>query len=315
MNTQNLLIGALAVQVGLAAITWWPRGAEVVEPTLLVPSGHTITELTILGKGEGKAPVTLASTEGTWRIRTAHDYPADADKVAEVITALGKVQLRTPIATQASSHEGLGVTNEAFERKVTVEVNGTRRELLVGAAASNAVHVRLDGGDDVWQVKGLSAFALKDEARGYLPANHLDLDKDAVTSLSISNALGSVALVKGEAGWTVEGAEGVPANSEAVDGLLEKFNKVRLSEVVGQQVEPSFGLTEGATRLTWAVTQGEETSAGGLVIGAEKDGKFYIKTDDSPFVVLSPTYRLKDVVSLDPATLVAAPAGPEAVAP
>lgn len=312
MNVRNVLIGALAAQVGLVLLTWWPRGADAPEVLELVPSGgNGITELTVLGKGDGKQPVTLRSVDGTWKVASAHDYPADPDKVAEVVTALGELRLRQPIATQAASHESLGVTDDGFERKLTFTADGTPRTVLVGAAASKAIHLRLEGTDAVYKVKGVSAWTLKDDAKSYLPTNHVDVDPAGLVRFELTNATGTLTLAKVDGAWTMEAPVAGPVDATAVDALLEKALKVRLAEVVGPDVLPEHGLTEGATRVTWSTSVDGASVDGGYVVGAEVDGKFFVRSDDLPFVVRAPTYRLKDLVALDPAGLVPAPVGAE----
>jgi hypothetical protein len=308
MSTQKILAGALVAQVALAALTWWPRGSADVEAKELVPGGgNGITAIEIVGSGEGATPVKLESKDGHWSIASAHGFPADDAKVAEVVDAVGKIKLKEPIATQPSSFEALGVTDGKFERKVTVTTAGGPITFLVGSADSKAIHLRPEGRDEVYKVKGLSAWTFKDAAKGYQPANYVELDKDAITALTIANAKGTVELAKTDAGWTLGGAAPGPADAAKVGKLLEAVAHVRLGEVVGTEVTPEQGLSEGAVRVTWTVKDGEASTPGGLVIGAEQGSNHYAKSDASSFVVLAPSYKLKDLIEADPATLVGSP--------
>lgn len=312
MNPRNVLLAALAAQIGLAVLTWWPREAVVVEPRPLVESANAVTALTIAGKGADKAPVELVAEEGRWKVVSASGYPADPEKVATVLDALAAVQLRAPIATTAASHEALGVTDEAFERKVTLTTEAGTTTALVGPSTSQAVHLRLAEGDDVWQVRGLSAWTLKDDPKGYLPTNHVSFEPSQIASIQIANARGTLSLTRTSEGtegaaatWQIEGATPTPVDAAVVTPLLEKASKVRLGDVVGTAVEPAHGLVAEATatptRVTWTAVDGEQTLTGGYVIGAEVDGKYFVKSDESPFVIRTPTYRTKDLVDLDPA--------------
>jgi len=318
MNPRNALLAALAAQIGLAVLTWWPSEVDVVEPKPLVESANAVTALTVVGKGPEKVPVELVSEEGRWKVASASGYPADPEKVATVLEALAGVQLRAPIATTAASHEALGVTDGGFERKVTLTTAAGATTVLVGPSASQAVHLRLAEGDAVWQVRGLSAWTLKDDAKGYLPTNHVSFEPSQVTSFQIANARGTLSLTRTSEGtegaaatWQIDGATPTPIDAAAVTPLLEKAAKVRLGDVVGTVVETGHGLLADAavppTRVTWTAVDGEQTLAGGYVIGAELDGKYFVKSDDSPFVIRTPTYRTKDLVDLDPST-VGAPA-------
>ncbi len=312
MSTQNLLLGTLVVQLGLAALTWWPHTPASIDAIDLVASGNAITAITVLGKGDAKVPVELASVDGVWEVVSASQFPADPDKVAELVSALADLSLRAPVATHASAHEGLGVTDAGFERKITFTADGTTHTLLVGPAAGRAMHVRLAGEDAVYKVKGISAYGLKDEARSYLPSYILDLDAAALTRLEVRNALGTLTLRRDDAGWQVDGPNPGPAEAEAVSDLLATFAKVRLSEVVGAEVLPEHGLTDAAVRVTWTQGIGEAASEGGMVLGAEVDGKAYLRVDDHPQVVRTPAARLGDLATLEPSMFLAVPAGPVA---
>ncbi|MCB9681002.1 MAG: DUF4340 domain-containing protein [Alphaproteobacteria bacterium] len=306
MSTQTLLGGALAVQVALAVVTWWPSGPTVVEPTDLVPGGaDSITQITVTPKGGTSDPVQLVQKDGAWTLASADGYPADADKVAEVVDALGTIKLRTPIATRAVTHEQLGVSDDSYEKKVEFTAGGTEHTLLLGAAANKAIHLRVDGGDAVYQVKGLSAWTIKDTNRGYLPSDYVDVDKDTLSSLAITTPLGAAAFTRTGTGWAVDGHPELVGDAAALDTWLGKIAKVRLSDVAGTTAEPAFGLTPAAVRITWSGAQGDQQVTGGLAVGAEADGRIYVKSDDSPFIVQAPSYGLKDLATLDPATLVA----------
>lgn len=312
MNPRTALLAALVAQVGLAVLTWWPREAAVVEAKPLVESASAVTALSILGKGVDKTPVELVAEEGRWLVRSASGYPADPEKVATVLDALAGVQLRAPIATTAASHEALGVTADGFERKVTLTTAAGPVTVLVGPSASQAIHLRLDGADDVWQVRGLSAWTLKDDAKGYLPTNHVSFEPTQITSFQVTNARGTLSLTRTSEGaegsaatWQIDGPTPTPVDASRVTPLLDKASKVRLGDVVGTVVEPIHGLVGDSavvpTRVTWTAVDGEQTLTGGYVVGAEVDGKYFLKSDDSAFVIRTPTYRTKDLVELDPA--------------
>ncbi|MCB9663301.1 MAG: DUF4340 domain-containing protein [Alphaproteobacteria bacterium] len=307
MTTQQILGAGLAVQVALAALTWWPRDTAVTEPQPLVAGGgNALTHVEIVGHGDDARPVVLDQQDGAWVLTSEHGYPADPEKVGEVLDALGGIQLRAPVATQAVSHEALKVSDDTWEKKITFTADGATRTVFVGAAASKAIHLREEGADAVYKAKGLSAWTFKDTARGFLPANHADLEVADLASLRVRNSHGDIAFAKVDGAWTVEGDPTRVPVQTTLDGLLDKVAKVRLDSVVGTEVTADQGLLDPAVRVEWATTEGDQTVPGGLVVGAEDDGKFFLKTDASPFVILSPSYRIKDLVDADPAALTTA---------
>lgn len=306
MTPHRILGGALAVQVALAVVTWWPSsGADVTPRPLVEGGGNSITELTITPSGDDATDVWLARDGDDWVVKSAHGYPADADKVGEVLDTLGDITLARPIATRAAAHEGLKVSPDAFDKKVVLRTDGGDEiTAWIGAAASKAVNVRLDDEDDVYVVKGLSAWSLKDDAKGYLPTNHVEFAKDDVETFEIANAAGSIGFTKLDGTWTVDGRDDLVPDTTALDELVDKASRVRLAEVASAEVLPEQGLLDAPVRVSWSVADGDQTVPGGFVIGAETDGGRFLKADDSPFVVVAPGYRIDPLIEADPSTLV-----------
>jgi hypothetical protein len=324
MNTQKILAGLLAVQVALAAFTWAPRGdAGPVEAVKLVPGGgNTITHLTITAGAEGSKPVELTANQGAWTITSEGDFPAHAEKVAEVVDALGKIELRRPIATQATSYDKLKVADAAFSKKITFTADGKEHTLLVGPAQSKAVYLRVDGGAEVYQVKGFSDFVFKDAARNYWATNYVEFDKAQATSLGVHKGTElSLTFTKQGDAWAVTGGpEGAQGKKDKVEELLTKASALRMQEPAGKDVTPEMGLGDGAIRVEYATTSadGASTATGGFVIGAEKDGKHYVQAQGNPFVVLVPKYVVQPFLDATPDALTesaAPPAAPPTDAP
>lgn len=312
MSTHNLLAGALAVQVALAAFTWWPTGAAPTEPRKLFEGGgNAITAFSVVGSSETAKQVDLAFNGTDWTITSEHGYPADPTKVGEVLEALADLKLRAPIATKKTSHEQFKVGDQGFGKKVTLTANGTPYTFFVGAAQSKSAYLRVDGTDEVYEVAGLSEWALKDAARSYWDGEVVSFQANELSALGITHNGVPLSFSKVDGAWTAANPpEGLIANGAALDALVGKFSTVRLSEPVGKDELPEHGFDAGVY-VSWTTTPEGVPTQGGLRVGAEVDGKLYVKADDSSFVVKVPAAKLKDLLTLDPATLFQ-PAAPEA---
>jgi hypothetical protein len=300
MTTQNILAGALVAQLALAAFTWWPTETASVEPRKLFEGGgNAITAFSVVGSGEGAKAVELSNDGNAWTLASEGGYPADAEKVAEVVEVLGDLKLRTPIASKKTSHEQFKVGETGFGKKVSLTANGQTYAFYLGAAQSKSVYLRLDGSDEVYEVTGLSEWAIKDTARSYWPNDVVSFEAAELTELGIGRAGRTLTFTKAESGWTaLDAPEGMVANGTALDDLVGKIATVRLSEPVGKDELPLHGFDVGTT-LTWTTTLAGAATPGGLVIGAEADGKFYAKVNGNPFVVKVPAHKVKDVVALE----------------
>ncbi|MBT3265496.1 hypothetical protein HN371_00005, partial [Candidatus Poribacteria bacterium] len=110
----QILAAAAIVQAIVAAIVLWPRAnasATTAEPLLPNLAGG-LTAFTITN-GDDES-LSLAKEGGTWVLPDADSYPADAEKVTELMDKLADVT-RARLATRTSgSHRRLKVHPEEF---------------------------------------------------------------------------------------------------------------------------------------------------------------------------------------------------------
>lgn len=299
MNTQNLLIGALVVQIGLAAFTWRPGGNEAAPATPLIEAKkESITAIEISRKpDEGKEadPVKLAKDGDKWVVASASNYPADPSKIDELLDNLTKLKVRAPIATQATSHEALHVGATDYGKKLTLTIDGAPQAYVIGAAASNSLHVRKDGAAEVFLARGVSEWSIRDTDRSFFKAEYIDLKLEELSSLSLTNANGTLTFARGEGDtWSLQGIPtGETADGEKVASLVRKLTKLRMNEPVGTTADAAMGL-DGGVRITWTKSEGETTTTAGFNVGAEIENDVYVKSDDNPFVVRVSKYAVEE---------------------
>jgi hypothetical protein len=295
MNTQTTLSSLLLIQLGLAAVTWWPESTAPIETKKLVPEGgNSITQVTIARPGDDTPPVELAATDGKWAITSAHGFPADAEKIGEVVDALGGIELGEPITTNATSHGQLKVAADDFGKKVTFTAGGQVQTVYIGAAASKAIYLRVDGGDEVWKVKGPSEFTFKETNRSYWSTNFVQFNKDDVTSFRIVRDAETWAFGKNDGIWQVNDR---PVLAPKLEELIGKAAAMRLGEPLGVEIKPEYALGAGAVQIEWTVTEGESTVTGAVTVGAAMEGKTYVQKRGEPFIVTVPSYVLEPILN------------------
>jgi hypothetical protein len=299
MSTRKILGATLALQVVLAAATWWPSSTAPTASSLLVEGGaNAITTLAVTPGGDDGETVSMTATDGTWQITSEQGYPADPEKLGEVLDLLGEITLRTPVATQASSHDKLNVSESSFGKKVELTADGETKTLYLGAATSKSVYLRLEGSDDVYKAKGFSEWGIKDTARSYWPNDAVSFDAASVTQLTVTTPEGALAFTKSDDAWSLKDApEGVTADTAAVGELVDTVSTVRLAEPIGKVTEAAFGLDRGI-HITWTTDIEGVVWNNGITLGAEVDSNFYAQVDDSEFVVKVPGYKVKDLVGM-----------------
>jgi hypothetical protein len=107
-------------------------------------------------------------------------------------------------------------------------------DLIVGNSANyRALRVRRAGDDEVYEVGGLSAYDLRAAAAAWVSTKLVDFSTDAVERLAIKNPTGTLELVKGESGWTVEGNPAVELDTAKVETLVRTVTGLSIAEPLG----------------------------------------------------------------------------------
>lgn len=287
------LVGILVVQVGLAAITWWPKpkGAQEGDRPLIDLNLEQVEQLIVSSKpakGEEAKPVHLAKKDGSWVVASASDFPAKADKVEEVVKKILGLRVGTPIAKQRSNHNALHVGEREYDKLVTLTGGGKSTTVVIGSAKGSNAHVRIKSEDKVYWVKDLSTWALKDSLDSYIETEFFKIEDPK--KVEVTNDKGLIELAKNEAGeWVLANIPpGQTSDSAKVDSFVRSIAKLRLSEPVGSEVKPEYGLQTG----TRVVLTDKEDKTHTYRIGAEKDGKFYVQVDGQATVVLAPKWAV-----------------------
>jgi hypothetical protein len=316
MNTQNLLIGALVVQLGLAAFTWRPGNNEIAPATSLIEAKkESITAIEISRKpDEGKEadPVKLTKEGDKWVVASASNYPADQAKIDELLDNLTKLKVRGAIATQATSHEALHVGVNDYGKKLSLTIDGATQGFVLGAAASNSLHVRKDGAAEVFLARGVSEWSIRDTDKSYFKAEYIDLKMEELSSLSLTNANGTLTFARGEGDtWSLQAIPaGETADGEKVASLVRKLTKLRMNEPVGTTKDPSMGL-DGKVRVSWTKVDGQTSTTAGFDIGADIENDVFLKSDENNFVVRVSKYAVEEFKSATIASLLAGATPPD----
>ena len=324
----NQILGiVLLLQVGLVALTHWPRsGDDVPSRPLVTFARDAITEIEITaGSDPGStkpAESVLLVSKGTdgWVIGNAHDYPADPSKVTELLDKLTGLTVRTPVASQETSQSSLKVADADFGRKVRVKAGADEITFYVGAARSNAVNVRTVGEKEVYEAKGVSEYQLKNNARGFYDSAYTSTPFDSIDRFTVKNPSGTFTLVRrADRTWYVEGNEAAPVDANEADSLVRRVATIRMSEPAGKAITPEMGL-DGSTRVEWSTTdapppaddgtQGESVVRNhGLTVGATSETMAYVKSDENEFVVKTYDSGMKPLREATVASLAPKPEG------
>ncbi|MGC6516272.1 MAG: DUF4340 domain-containing protein [Myxococcota bacterium] len=318
MKLQQILAGTFALQLALTAFTWWPTSSVTPPARDLLPDGTTVNRIVVSGSPDAESDsVELVRNGDTWTIASAFDYPAATAKVDELIETLSDIQLRRVVATSPTRHEALGVGADAFEKRVEMVLDdGSTRAAVLSAARSKASHLRLDGEDTVYEVRGLSAWSIRNAPRSYWARDLFDVEAATLSGFSLKNGgmafsatrtLPAPTDSEGVVGaWTNDPTsalvlpEGMALSSDAVETLVEAAIGVTLSEPVAAAATAAHGFDTGV-HVSWTTTVAGESQLMGFTIGAEVDGKRLIQLDNADVVLTTASPAIDELLdaSLD----------------
>jgi hypothetical protein len=303
MSRLNLILAVLLVlQLVVAAVVLWPAPAASGEGESLLPGfqADRVVGVTITS-GTGQT-VQLTRRDGQWVLASAGDYPVQEDKVPPFLEKIAKLQADRPVTETASSHERLGVADDAYERLVEFEMDdGTRYRLYIGTSPRfSATHVRAGGQDAVYLTSELSAQDAGSEATAWVDRTYLEIPNDQIVALTLENTNGRLEFVKEGETWTLVGLQaGDVLNESSVTTLVNRAAFTTLLEPLGTEEKAAYGMADPnavVTIYTASDEGGERTYT--LWVGAQdpEDNSYVVTSSESPYYVRVAEFAARDFV-------------------
>ncbi|MEO0604249.1 MAG: DUF4340 domain-containing protein, partial [Myxococcota bacterium] len=207
----RILMGAFLVQGLLAIITWWPTDSGPAEPRDLVETDASALErITVTGSVQRSEtpdePLVLARDGETWTLPSKFDLDVPESKIAKLLEAIDSLEVVRPIAENAYRHADLDVADDQHTRKLVLETaSGDTTTVFLGSASGSAAHVRVEGEDEVYRVRGVTAYSIQTGASSYFDAEILDVDPSTVDQLTVRREDGtSFTFTQAEGQWQVD---------------------------------------------------------------------------------------------------------------
>jgi hypothetical protein len=303
MNRTNRILAAiLAVQIVLVAVAFWPRPASVAggESLFAGLEAEQIVGLTI-SDGTGKQ-VKLAKETGSWVLPEADNYPCTENKVPEFLDKIVALKTDRLVTQTPASHKRLKVADDAFERKVELELaDGTTHRLYLGSSPSyGAIHVRADGQNEVY-LASLSAPEAGVLASTWIDTLYFSVTQDQIVALTLENANGRFEFEKDDAGaWTMKDlAADETLNENNVTGLASRIAALQMLRPLGKTEKDEYGLQEPNAVIT-VETRDDEGNAKTYTIrvGAksDEDNGYVVISSESSYYVLVSEYTVSNFV-------------------
>ncbi|MEE4298089.1 MAG: DUF4340 domain-containing protein [Pseudomonadales bacterium] len=183
---RNLTLLLAAELVLVAALNLSGRSDAGHTGPLLAFEPDSVQRLRI-SDGDGRAVMLEREAEG-WVLPEAERFPADADRIDDLLAELAGLEAGAPVARSTEAHERFRVTEDAFERHVVLEdADGTVGELLLGRSRdTRRVHARADDAEAVVVIE-LPTWELPTARRDWLDQSRLQLEAKDVVAIELED--------------------------------------------------------------------------------------------------------------------------------
>lgn len=279
-KTIRLLAVALGVQLLLAvglSFSGSRLSAPAAETPLLGFDAGKVDHLMI--EGPEAAKVTLTRTDGGWRLPEAADFPADRDKIEQLLKRLRELQGGAPVATTPGAQQRFRVSDADFERRVTLSAGDqTLGVLYLGTAPSlRQISARATSSEAIFTVE-LGAHELPVKIDAWIDRTLLSVPHDEIVAIDVAGlhlerapdpapttdaaAGNQTAGATTDAGagtiggaaprtlWQATGlAAGESLNSAAADALAGKLADISISALLGTEEKIEYGLQKPVLSL------------------------------------------------------------------
>ena len=289
LTKRNLiLLGLLCLQVVLIGGVYMPRSQDgaakiffeglkpeaVAKLTVATPDGRSVT---VVRQGKG------------WIVDTPAHYPADRDKIENLLTRLTGLRSDRLVTQTKEAHNRFQVGKE-FGQKITLTLAaGGERILYLGSSPNyTTTHVRAEGDDRVYLVNELAGWQVPAEEQFWWQREYVMVPPEELREITLVNRAGGLRLVKGGEGWQLADAgAGQALDPARVQEFVAAVSRIALTEYLGQEEKKEYGLDKPVAVLALVTKAGAVT----LTIGARGEtagqlgGSYAMKSSASPFYV------------------------------
>lgn len=297
------LLILLVLQAALIVHMYMPREKKEQHLFFADEKDTAVTGMTVTDK-EGKA-LTLLWQDNAWLVRQDdRAMPADGKKVNDRLRQLQNLAADRLTTRTAGSHTRLEVAATLFQRQVELTFgSGAKKTLFLGSSPNfQTVHVRAGSDDNVYLVRGLSAWDLSTEPRSWWQEKYLVFAGDKALSFSLTKGQETIFGKKEQEKWLVStSSDGTfkEAEPQKITALLDTM-QLTVTDYLGKEEKQSWGLDHPVATLSLTVAgdkEGAETTISCAIgkesvrddtTGAKKTAVLYVakKTDADWYVSL-----------------------------
>ena len=243
------------VQSGLAVLTHVNRQGDQTRTDkgpLLTLSGAEVNELR-LEDGEGRT-LLLKKDKERWVLPESASFPADTDRVQELIDRLAGIERGWPEATTAEAAGRFKVAPDRFERKLTLGKDGKSLAVVYFGTSPGLrkIYMRVDGDTEI-QTLALPQHELEVTVDNWIDTTVLHLKPEQVARVELPG----LHLERTQSGLQ---PSDLKPDEEVVgdrrDLLVKQLTGLTITAILGAENKPEYGLDTPVLRYAMELEGG-----------------------------------------------------------
>ncbi len=298
----QILAGILALQIVIAIVIFWPRGAasgSQAASLLADFKAEEVIGLTITDRDHNT--VELAKSGQDWVLPQRDNYPVVSSRVADLLAKLEKIRTNRLIAQTEGSHRQLQVAADDFNRKIEIKMkDGDIRTVYLGTSGGgSATHVRAADQKEVYLTGEVLSWDVGATESSWVETLFFTVPQTATLGITLQNAQGTFEFERpnGESEWTMKGlAPDEKLEQSDVQDLLLQVTSVRMLGPLGKSEQVRYGIDKPQAVITLRTKEGDQEKRYTLTIGAkleeeqkspdeEKRYYYVLRSSESPYFV------------------------------
>jgi hypothetical protein len=295
---QQILAGALFVQILLIGVVFWPRqtGAGAGKPLFPDMKIEDIVALSITDPDDNH--IELRKEGEGWVLPEADGFPADAGKITPVLEQISSLTTSRLVTRTPDSHKRLQVAADDFVRRIDFETrDGTQHTVYMGSSPQyGATHFRVEGQDETFLTADLSTWDTRAEAAAWIDTSYVDVDQADVQRMTLENAGGSFTFTRDqENNWTMAGLRsGETLDQTKVSNAVSRAASVIMERPLGKEEKAEYGMDQPNALVELETADSTIT----LRVGAQdpEDESYVVISSESPYYVQVTSYSVQDLV-------------------
>jgi hypothetical protein len=286
---------ALLILVGLGLYIGKYEWGQEVDPdgpkeTILAVEKDTVVAVSIESAG-GEA-IRLAKIDGSWRLTTPFDAPADGPAVDSILGSLETLEAEEVVVETTDDAAQFGLEPPARTVSVVLEGEDDPRRVEFGGTApgGSAVYARTPSSPRIYTVASLVESSFDKKPFDLRDRDLLHVKRDDVRTLEVAGPEGDYALARTDAGdWVFTKPVATRAGRWSVDGLLGTLENLRFESVATEAADSlgPYGLDRPVRSVRIMLADGtSRTLEIGSPAGEADEGKFHARERDTSLVAV-----------------------------